>query len=83
MIGWFLGFSNINLISHSIIRKLIMSIVATILVFLFLILTTHLENSLEDNQISELVWSYGLGMAFSMTVTWVIPRLFKKLRLAV
>lgn len=83
MIGWFLGFSNINLISHSVIRKLIMSIVATILVFLFLILTTHLEKSLEDNQISELVWSYGLGMAFSMTVTWVIPRLFKKLRLAV
>ena len=81
MTGWFIGFSEINLNSGRI-KKLILSVISTGFVFVGMILITQLEANSEVQGLLGMLFSYSLGIFFSILVTWIIPRLWKFLKLA-
>ena len=81
MTGWFLGFSNISLISQPF-KRFFISISATAIVFMSLIYITQLEASIQYKGVLGIILSYLLGMIFSILVTWLIPRLLRLMRLA-
>ena len=81
MTGWFLGFSNISLISQPF-KRLFLSISATAIVFISLIYITQLEQGIQFKGLLGIILSYLLGMIFSILVTWLIPRLLRSMRLA-
>ena len=81
MTGWFLGFSNISLISQPF-KRFFISISATAIVFMSLIYITQLEASIQYKGVLGIILSYLLGMIFSILVTWLIPRLVRLMRLA-
>lgn len=81
MTGWFIGASNINIISNPV-KKLLISIFAICIVFLLLIVITEIESRIINAGLLGFIFSYSLGMTFSIVVTWVIPRLLRLARLA-
>jgi membrane-associated phospholipid phosphatase len=81
MTGWFIGVSNINIIFNPI-KKLLISIFAICIVFLLLIVITEIESGIINEGLLGFIFSYSLGMTFSIGVTWVIPRLLRLARLA-
>ena len=81
MTGWFVGSSNINLISQSF-KRFFLSISATAIVFISLIFITQLEQGIQFKGLFGIILSYMLGMIFSILVTWLIPRLLRLMRLA-
>jgi hypothetical protein len=81
MTGWFVGFSNISLVSQSF-KRFFLSISATAIVFMSLIFITELEKCCQTNGVLGIIFSYLLGMIFSILVTWFIPRLLRLMRSA-
>ena len=81
MTGWFIGASNINIIPNPI-KKLLISIFAICIVFFLLIVITEIESGIINAGLFGFIFSYSLGMTFSILVTWVIPRLLRLARLA-
>ena len=81
MTGWFIGASNINIISNPV-KKLLISIFAICTVFFLLIVITKIESEIINAGLFGFIFSYSLGMIFSIVVTWVIPRLLRLARLA-
>ena len=81
MTGWFIGASNINIISNPV-KKLLISIFVVCTVFFLLIVITKIESEIINAGLFGFIFSYILGMTFSIVVTWVIPRLLRLARLA-
>ena len=81
MTGWFVGSSNISLISQSF-KRFFLSISATAIVFISLIYITQLEQGIQFKGLLGIILSYLLGMIFSILVTLLIPRLLRLMRLA-
>lgn len=81
MTGWFIGASNINIISNPV-KKLLISIFVVCTVFFLLIVITKIESEIINAGLLGFIFSYILGMTFSIVVTWVIPRLLRLARLA-
>ena len=81
MTGWFVGSSNISLISQSF-KRFFLSISATAIVFISLIYITQLEQGIQFKGLLGIILSYLLGMIFSIFVTLLIPRLLRLMRLA-
>ena len=81
MTGWFIGASNINVISNPV-KKLLTSIFAILIVFFLLIVITKIESGIGTAGLFGFITSYCLGMTFSILVTWVIPRFLRLARLA-
>ena len=81
MTGWFVGSSNISLISQPF-KRFFLSISATAIVFISLIYITQLEQGIQFKGLLGIILSYLLGMIFSILVTWLIPRLLRLMRLA-
>ena len=81
MTGWFVGSSNISLISYSF-KRFFLSIAATAIVFMLLIYITQLEAGIQFKGVLGIILSYLLGMIFSILVTLLIPRLLRLMRLA-
>jgi glycerophosphoryl diester phosphodiesterase len=81
MTGWFIGASNINIISNPV-KKLLISIFVVCTVFFLLIVITKIESEIINAGLFVFIFSYILGMTFSIVVTWVIPRLLRLARLA-
>ena len=81
MTGWFLGLSNISLISNSF-KRFFLSISATAIIFISLIYITQLEAGIQYKGVLGIIYSYLLGMMFAILVTWLIPRLLRSMRLA-
>ena len=81
MTGWFIGASNINIISNPV-KKLLISIFVVCTVFFLLIVITKIESGIINAGLFGFIFSYSLGMTFSILVTWVIPRLLRLARLA-
>ena len=81
MTGWFVGSSNISLISQPF-KRFFLSISATAIVFISLIYITQLEQGIQFKGLLGIILSYLLGMIFSILVTWLIPRLLRSMRLA-
>jgi len=81
MTGWFLGISNISLISNSF-KRFFLSISATEIIFISLIYITQLEAGIQYIGVLGIIYSYLLGMMFAILVTWLIPRLLRLMRLA-
>jgi glycerophosphoryl diester phosphodiesterase len=81
MTGWFVGLSNISLISNSF-KRFFLSISATAIIFISLIYITQLEAGIQYKGVLGIIYSYLLGMMFAILVTWLIPRLLRSMRLA-
>jgi len=76
MSGWYIGSSQIILANNQIM-KLLLSLISLVGVFFAMVFTTQLESSLELIGIISILYSYSLGLFFSIFVTWVIPRFWK------
>ena len=76
MSGWYIGSSQI-ILANSQIMKLLLSLISLVGVFFAMVFTTQLESSLELIGIISILFSYSLGLFFSIFVTWVIPRFWK------
>ena len=76
MSGWYIGSSQIILANNQIM-KLLLSLISLLGVFFAMVFTTQLESSLELIGIIYILYSYSLGLFFSIFVTWVIPRFWK------
>lgn len=76
MSGWYIGSSQI-ILANSQIMKLLLSLISLVGVFFAMVFTTQLESSLELIGIISILYSYSLGLFFSIFVTWVIPRFWK------
>ena len=74
--GWYIGSSQI-ILANSQIMKLLLSLISLVGVFFAMVFTTQLESSLELIGIISILYSYSLGLFFSIFVTWVIPRFWK------
>jgi membrane-associated phospholipid phosphatase len=81
MTGWFVGLSNISLISQPF-KRFSISISATAIVFMSLIYITQLEQGIQYIGVLGIILSYLLGMIFSILVTLLITRLLRLMRLA-
>ena len=76
MSGWYIGSSQIILANNRVI-KLFLSLISIVGVFFAMVFITRLESSLELSGIISILYSYSLGLFFSILVTWVIPRFWK------
>lgn len=76
MSGWYIGSSQI-ILANGQIMKLLLSLISLVGVFFAMVFTTQLESSLELIGIISILYSYSLGLFFSIFVTWVIPRFWK------
>ena len=81
MSGWFIGASSIELKLKQI-YKLLVSLTSVFIVFLSMIFITQLEDNLNLVGVLDFGGSYLLGITFSLIVTWIIPRIWKTLKLA-
>ena len=81
MSGWFIGASSIELKLNQI-YKLLVSLTSVFIVFLSMIFITQLEDNLNLVGVLDFGGSYLLGIIFSLIVTWIIPRIWKTLKLA-
>ena len=81
MTGWFLGASNLVIGSNKLI-KLILSFASTVAVFFLMIFLFQFEGLVELSGLISILYSYSLGLFFSIFVSWVIPRFWKLFNLA-
>jgi glycerophosphoryl diester phosphodiesterase len=81
MTGWFLGASNFVIASNNLI-KLLLSLISTVAVFFTMIFLFQLEGLVELSGLISILFSYSLGLFFSIFVSWVIPRFWKLFNLA-
>ncbi len=81
MMGWFIGVSKIHLNSGSI-KKLLLSLVSIVIVFFGMISISRIEASIEITGLLGIIYSYSLGLIFSIFVTWIIPRFWRLFNLA-
>ena len=81
MTGWFLGASNLVIASNYLI-KLLLSLISTVVVFFLMIFLFQLEGLVELSGLTSILYSYSLGLFFSIFVSWVIPRFWKLFNLA-
>ena len=81
MTGWFLGASNLVIASNNLI-KLLLSLISTVAVFFTMIFLFQLEGLVELSGLISILFSYSLGLFFSIFVSWVIPRFWKLFNLA-
>jgi len=81
MTGWFLGASNLVIASNNLI-KLLLSLISTVVVFFLMIFLFQLEGLVELSGLTSILYSYSLGLFFSIFVSWVIPRFWKLFNLA-
>ena len=81
MTGWFLGASNLVITSNNLV-KLVLSLTSTLAVFFTMIFLFQLEGLVELSGLISILYSYSLGLFFSIFVSWVIPRFWKLFNLA-
>ena len=81
MTGWFLGASNLVISSNNLV-KLVLSLTSTVAVFFTMIFLFQLEGLVELSGLISILYSYSLGLFFSIFVSWVIPRFWKLFNLA-
>ena len=81
MTGWFIGHSDINIISNAI-YKFFIALISIVIVFLAMVLITQFESNIEIAGILGIIYSYILGLLFSIIVTWIIPRFWRLVKLA-
>ena len=81
MTGWFLGASNLVIASNNFM-KLLLSLISTVAVFFTMIFLFQLEGLVELSGLISILYSYSLGLFFSIFVSWVIPRFWKLFNLA-
>ena len=81
MTGWFVGHSEINLSSGGI-KKIFLSLASLVIVFFGMVFITQFESSIESVGLLRIIYSYSLGIFFSILVTWIIPRFWRSLKLA-
>ena len=80
MMGWYIGFSNVNLINNKL-TNLFLSIVSIGVVFFAMVALTNLANNISYSIVNSL-FIYTLGILFSFIVTYLIPRIWILLGLA-
>ena len=81
MTGWLLGASNLVITSNNLV-KLVLSLISTVAVFFTMIFLFKLEGLVELSGLISILYSYSLGLFFSIFVSWVIPRFWKLFNLA-
>jgi glycerophosphoryl diester phosphodiesterase len=81
MTGWFLGASNLVIASNNLM-KLLLSLISSVAVFFTMIFLFQLEGLVELSGLVSILYSYSLGLFFSIFVSWVIPRFWKLFNLA-
>ncbi len=81
MTGWFLGASNLVIASNNLI-KLLLSLISSAAVFFIMIFLFQIEGLVELSGLTSILYSYSLGLFFSIFVSWVIPRFWKLFNLA-
>ena len=81
MTGWLLGASNLVITSNNLV-KLVLSLISTVAVFFTMIFLFQLEGLVELSGLISILYSYSLGLFFSIFVSWVIPRFWKLFNLA-
>ena len=81
MTGWFIGHSEINF-AEGIIKKIFLSLASLVIVFFGMVFITQFESSIQAEGLLRMIYSYSLGIFFSVLVTWIIPRFWKSLKLA-
>lgn len=81
MMGWFIGVSEIHLNSSGV-KKLLLSLVSIVIVFFGMISISRLEGNIEITGFLGVIYSYSLGLIFSIFVTWIIPRFWRLFNLA-
>ena len=81
MTGWFVGHSDINLSSGGI-KKIFLSLASLVIVFFGMVFITEFESSIQSVGLLRIIYSYSLGIFFSILVTWIIPRFWRSLKLA-
>ena len=81
MTGWFIGHSEINF-AGGIIKKIFLSLASLVIVFFGMVFITKFESSIQAEGLLRMIYSYSLGIFFSVLVTWIIPRFWKSLKLA-
>ena len=82
MTGWFLGASNLVIASNNLM-KLLLSLISTVAVFFTMIFLFQLEGLVKLSGLISILYSYSLGLFFSIFVSWVIPRFWKLFNLAI
>ena len=80
MFGWYVFASDIE-INKSEFIKIPVVLVSTILVFITMIVISNINEAIMVHGISGVLVSYILGITFSLTVTWLIPTIWTKLKL--
>jgi glycerophosphoryl diester phosphodiesterase len=81
MTGWFVGHSEINLAS-GVIKKAFLSLASLVIVFFGMVFITQFESSIQSVGPLRIIYSYSLGIFFSILVTWIIPQFWRSLKLA-
>ena len=81
MTGWFLGASDIKLNAGKI-QKFCVSTLSIVIVFFAMASIAKFESNLEVIGLPGTIYSYALGLIFSILITWILPRLWKLLKLA-
>ena len=81
MTGWFVGHSEINLSSGGI-KKIFLSLASLVIVFFGMVFISQFESSIQSEGLLRIIYSYSLGIFFSILVTWIIPRFWRSLKLA-
>jgi len=81
MTGWFIGHSEINF-AEGFIKKTFLSLASLVIVFFGMVFITQFESSIQAEGLLRMIYSYSLGIFFSVLVTWIIPRFWKSLKLA-
>ena len=81
MMGWFIGSSDIHLNSGRV-KKLLLSLASIVVVFIGMVSISQLEANIATTGLLGIFYSYALGLIFSILVTWIIPRFWKRFNLA-
>ena len=81
MTGWFLGASNIEISSNNLV-KFFLSLISTSAVFFMMIFLFQLDELVKLSGLMSILYSYSLGLFFSIFVSWIIPRFWKFFNLA-
>ena len=76
MTGWFLGASNLEISSNNFV-KFFLSLMSTSAVFFMMIFLFQLDELVKLSGLMSILYSYSLGLFFSIFVSWIIPRFWK------
>ena len=80
MLGWFAFASNVTIEKSQVVKLLTVSL-STCLVFITMIMINNLNTSIAYDGLLGELFSYALGIGFSLIVTWIIPRAWQRLNL--